>query len=61
MYQKEYAEYIKAALEYKKQTPLSNAAMEALTVIAYNQPVTKSFVENVRGIDSSSVYQFPCR
>ena len=29
--------------------------MEALTVIAYNQPVTKSFVENVRGIDSSSV------
>ena len=29
--------------------------MEALTVIAYNQPVSKSFVENVRGIDSSSV------
>ena len=29
--------------------------MEALTVIAYNQPVTKGFVENVRGIDSSSV------
>lgn len=52
---KEYAEYIRAAMEYKKQTPLSNAAMEALTVIAYNQPVTKSFVENVRGIDSSSV------
>ncbi|MGN1481527.1 SMC-Scp complex subunit ScpB [Porcipelethomonas sp.] len=52
---KEYAEYIRAAMEYKKQIPLSNAAMEALTVIAYNQPVTKSFVENVRGIDSSSV------
>lgn len=52
---KEYADYIRAAMEYKKQTPLSNAAMEALTVIAYNQPVTKGFVENVRGIDSSSV------
>lgn len=52
---KEYAEYIRSAMEYKKQTPLSNAAMEALTIIAYNQPVTKSFVENVRGIDSSSV------
>lgn len=52
---KEYAEYIKSAMEYKKQVPLSNAAMEALTVIAYNQPVTKNFVENVRGIDSSSV------
>lgn len=51
----EYSEYIRSAMEYKKQTPLSNAAMEALTVIAYNQPVTKSFVENVRGIDSSSV------
>lgn len=52
---KEYAEYIKSAMESKKQTPLSNAAMEALTVVAYNQPVTKGFVENVRGIDSSSV------
>ena len=29
--------------------------MEALTIIAYNQPVSKGFVENVRGIDSSSV------
>ncbi len=52
---KEYADYIKNAMESKKQAPLSAAAMEALTVIAYNQPVTKSFVENVRGIDSSSV------
>ncbi len=52
---KEYADYIKAAMESKKQTPLSNAAMEALTIIAYNQPVTKAFVESVRGIDSSSV------
>lgn len=51
----EYAEYIRSAIEYKKQIPLSNAAMEALTVIAYNQPITKGFVENVRGIDSSSV------
>ena len=29
--------------------------MEALTIIAYNQPVSKGFVENVRGVDSSSV------
>ncbi len=52
---KEYSEYIKAAMESKKQSPLSNAAMETLTIIAYNQPVTKGFVESVRGIDSSSV------
>jgi len=51
----EYAPNIRAVLETKKNTPLSNAAMEALTIIAYNQPVSKSFVENVRGVDSSSV------
>lgn len=51
----EFAPQIKHALETKKAAPLSNAAMEALTVIAYNQPVSKGFVESVRGIDSSSV------
>ncbi|MBQ8960422.1 MAG: SMC-Scp complex subunit ScpB [Ruminococcus sp.] len=51
----EFAPQIKAALETKRSTPLSNAAMEALTIIAYNQPVSKGFVENVRGVDSSSV------
>ncbi len=50
-----YSGQIRAALETKRSTPLSNAAMEALTIIAYNQPVSKGFVENVRGIDSSSV------
>lgn len=51
----EYADYIKKALETRRQAPLSQAAMETLAIIAYNQPVTKSFVEQVRGIDSSSV------
>ncbi|MBO6116664.1 MAG: SMC-Scp complex subunit ScpB [Ruminococcus sp.] len=51
----EFAPHIRMALETKKNTPLSNAGMEALTIIAYNQPVSKSFVENVRGVDSSSV------
>lgn len=50
-----FADAIKKAIETKRTAPLSNAAMEALTIVAYNQPVTKSFVENVRGIDSSSV------
>lgn len=50
----EYAEPIRRALEIKRNTPLSNAAMEVLTIIAYNQPVTKGFVERVRGVDSSS-------
>lgn len=51
----EFAPFIRTALETKKTAPLSNAAMETLTIIAYNQPVSKSFVESVRGIDSSSV------
>lgn len=51
----EYAENIKKALETRRQQPLSQAAMETLSIVAYNQPVTKAFVEQVRGIDSSSV------
>lgn len=51
----EFFDYVSAALESKKNTPLSPAAMEVLTIVAYNQPVTKGFVEHVRGIDSSSV------
>ncbi len=51
----DYAPFIKAALEIKKNSVLSPAAMEALTIVAYNQPVTKGFVEQVRGVDSSGV------
>lgn len=51
----EYAPYIKKAMENKRQTRLSPAALEVLAIIAYNQPVTKAFVEQVRGTDSSSV------
>lgn len=47
-----HAEVIKAALEIKRNMPLSPAALEVLAIIAYNQPVTKSFVEQVRGVDS---------
>lgn len=51
----EYAPYIKNAMENKRQTRLSPAALEVLAVVAYNQPVTKAFVEQVRGTDSSGV------
>lgn len=53
--QEELSSYVKAALDTHKQTPLSQAALECLAVIAYNQPVTKGFVEQIRGIDSSGV------
>ncbi len=51
----EYYDAVKKAVDTRKNTPLTQAAMEALTVIAYNQPVTKSFVEHIRGVDSSGV------
>lgn len=51
----EYGEYIKQAMEIRRTTPLSQAALETLAIIAYNQPVTKSFIEQVRGVDSSSI------
>ena len=51
----EYAGAIRRVLEIRRGVPLSQAAMEALAVIAYNQPVTRGFVEQVRGVDSSGV------
>lgn len=51
----EYGDYIKSAVENTRKTPLSPAALEVLTIVAYNQPVTKSFVENIRGVDSASI------
>lgn len=51
----EYSEYIKKAFDIRRRTPLSSAALEVLAVVAYNQPVTKSFIEQVRGVDCSGV------
>ena len=51
----QYADYIKKTFDIKRKTPLSPAAFEVLAVIAYNQPVTKAFVEQVRGVDCSGV------
>lgn len=52
---KEYINHIRALLELKKNTPLSQAALEVLAIVAYNQPVTKAFIEQVRGVDCSGV------
>ena len=52
---KEYGEYIRRVMDIKRNAPLSQAAMEVLAVIAYNQPVTKAFIEQVRGVDCSGV------
>lgn len=51
----EYAPEIRTVMDLRRNTPLSQAALEVLAVVAYNQPVTKAFVEQVRGVDCSGV------
>lgn len=50
----QFAGCIRRLLDARKSVPLGAAAMETLTVIAYNQPVSRAFIEQVRGVDSSS-------
>ena len=56
-----YGDYIRKVLEVKKNAPLSQAAFEVLAVVAYNQPVTKAFIEQVRGVDCSGVIATLCQ
>ena len=58
---KEYADAVRRVLEVRKNAPLSNAAFEVLAIVAYNQPVTKSFVEQIRGVDCSGVMTSLCQ
>lgn len=50
-----FARYIKAAAETRRQAPLTQAALEVLAIVAYNQPVTRGFIDQVRGVDSGGV------
>lgn len=48
----EYYTFIREILGEQRNQPLSNAAMEALAIIAYKQPVTRGMVEKIRGVNS---------
>ncbi len=50
-----YAEPVRQILDMRRNTPLSQAGMEVLAIVAYNQPVTKAFIEQIRGVDCSGV------
>ncbi len=47
----DYFECIKRVTQIEKQAGLSSAALETLSIIAYNQPVTKGTIEFIRGVD----------
>lgn len=49
----EYAASIRKALESRKPPRLSQPALEVLAIVAYFQPVTRAYIEQVRGVDSS--------
>jgi len=49
----EYADYIRKAFESRKPARLSQPALEVLAIIAYYQPATRAYVDQVRGVDSS--------
>jgi len=48
-----FAPAVRKAIETRKPPALTQTAIEVLSIIAYSQPVTKSYVEKIRGVDSS--------
>jgi len=51
----ENAEWVSRLLRGRKRVRLSRAALETMAIVAYKQPVTKSEIESIRGVDSSAV------
>ena len=49
----ECADFIRKTLENRKPAKLSQPALEVLSIIAYFQPVTRAYIEQIRGVDSS--------
>ena len=49
----DYAQMVRSALENRKPQNLTPAALEVLAIVAYKQPVTKIYIEQVRGVDST--------
>ena len=56
----EYGSYIRTALGIRRGGNLSNSSLEVLAIVAYNQPVTRAFVDTVRGVDSSYAMSNMC-
>lgn len=49
----DHAEVIRRAFEIRKPAKLSQPALEVLTIIAYYQPTTRAYIDQIRGVDSS--------
>lgn len=49
----EYGEIIRRAFEIRKPAKLSQPALEVLTIVAYYQPTTRAYIDQIRGVDSA--------
>ena len=49
----EFGREVRNALETRRRPTLTPSALEVLAIIAYKQPVTKAYIEQIRGVDSS--------
>lgn len=53
--QSRYQTQIQQALLRRKNQPLGSSALEVLAIVAYNQPVTRGFIEQIRGVNSNHI------
>ena len=56
----DYADYVQDLMLSRRRLSLSPAALEVLSIVAYNQPVTRGYIEQIRGVDSGVVISNLC-
>lgn len=56
----EFSDLVTRTLEQRRQPKLSQAALEVLAIVAYYQPVTRAYIDQVRGVDSSYTVGLLC-
>lgn len=54
----DYADVIRTALEYRKPFTFTRPALEALAIIAHYQPATRAYIDQIRGVNSTSILSF---
>lgn len=57
---REYADMVRETLHNRRKMSLSRAALEVLSIVAYHQPVTRAYIEQVRGVECSAVVATLC-
>lgn len=57
---KEHAEYYQRLLGTPESQSLSETSLEVLAIIAYNQPITRALVDELRGVASAQIIRKLC-